>query len=256
MLNALNFGTPVRLIDLAANPADPENGLLYYNSTDDRYVVYIAGAFDYLAKGSELDTLEVSMGSAINGDGSFNSSAFTSATFIDDAVSFTDAFLQLDSAIGSISVSMQDAYDGGNDIVTLASTPVNVTGPAGIRSTLLELHDESASGVMQREYVDGINLAVGGPTVISELSNDEAAYPAIIVNYSIIGVDLHRRVGRLLVTWEATTNTTSLSEDFADTGDVGIAFTATRSGGDLQISSENTSGVAATMNVEIVRFPA
>ena len=60
MLNALNFGTPIRLLSLTADPALPENGLMFYNSASHKYIAYKNGGFDYFAMGSDLDAVTAS----------------------------------------------------------------------------------------------------------------------------------------------------------------------------------------------------
>jgi hypothetical protein len=266
MLNALNFGSPVRLRSLAANPASPENGLMYYNTAVDAlksYVVYADGAFDYLTLGSETDAIEGSIGSCIDTDGAWI--GFSGTTNLDAVLSITDALETLDSALGAVAVSLQDAYDGGQTISTTAiNTPVTISGTTyglivsaagGVRTTLLEKTD--GANIMQAEYLHGINLASGGgATNVAELTNVAATWPSVIINYTVIGDGNDRRVGRLLVTYEADTNTTSISDDFTETAALGLVFSADINAGNMRVLCNNTSATAGTMNAEITRFPA
>ena len=263
MLNTLKFGAPIRLKNLAAAPAGPENAAAYYNSTNHQVAVYVDGAWDYLALGSEVDTLEGSMGAAITGDGSFNVAAFSTASFIDDATSFTNAFLQLDAAISATdaNVTLQDAYDNGAAIIT-DGADVAISGDAqlvvsatqGIKSNILEMYDAAASVTeySQRRYYDAIVLTGNTTEVQSEFYCAIATWGGIIINYVITDTSNERRIGRLLVTHDSGTGTT-ISDDYAETDAIDLTWTAAINGG-MEISSTRSDSTNLSMNAEVVRF--
>jgi len=264
MLNTLKFGAPIRLKNLAAAPAGPENAAAYYNSTNHQVAVYVDGAWDYLALGSEVDTLEGSMGAAITGDGSFNVAAFSTASFIDDATSFTNAFLQLDAAISATdaNVTLQDAYDNGGAIVTAGEVDVAISGPEqlvvsatqGIKSNILEMYDAAASVTeySQRRYYDAIVLTGNTTEVQSEFDCAIATWGGIIINYVITDTSNERRIGRLLVTHG--TKGTTISDDYAETASLDLTWTAAISASTLEISSTRSDSTNLSMNAEVVRF--
>ena len=261
MLNTLKFGAPIRLKNLAAAPAGPENAAAYYNSTDHQVAVYVNGGWDYLALGSEVDTLEGSMGAAITGDGSFNVAAFSTASFIDDATSFTNAFLQLDAAISATdaNVTLQDAYDNGAAIITdVADVAISgdaqlvVSATQGIKSNILEMYDAAAE-YSQRRYYDAIVLTGNTTELQSEFDCAIATWGGIIINYVITDTSNERRIGRLLVTHDSVTGTT-ISDDYAETASLDLTWTAAISASTLKISSTRSDSTNLSMNAEVVRF--
>ena len=116
MLKALKFGTPIRLKRLAVAYPLPEDGTVYYDNVNHRVAVHVDTGWDYLSLGSETDRLQGSVGQAIDTDGAWL--GFSNTFFLDSALTISDSLEKLDSQLGTIEISLQRAYDEGNEIIT------------------------------------------------------------------------------------------------------------------------------------------
>jgi hypothetical protein len=233
----------------------------------------------------ELDTLEGSIGAAVDGDGSFDATAFAGTNYLTSSLTLTSAMIDLDTQIASISVSLQDAYDGGNTIAldgsnliisSVASEALEVTATGGIIANKLtssgsglSFVDDSASMVwdskilhrydgansVAQEYVDGIAISPSTTAVISDLTVAHASWKSQILEYSLVDNSGNRRVGRLLITTDGTD--VSVAHDYAETAAIAISWSAAINGANLEVSyTSGAIGVTNTMCVDVKRFRA
>ena len=102
----------VKLETLSSHPnSDNFVGRIYFNSGDKLFYYCtnpvgpvftpFATGGDATALQNEVDAIEASLGAGIGTNGSFQTAGFTGATYISSPTSFTNAIMQLDSAINS-----------------------------------------------------------------------------------------------------------------------------------------------------------
>ena len=116
MLKALKFGTPIRLKRLAVAYPQPEDGTVYYDNVNHRVAVHVDAGWDYLPLGSEVDRTQGSIGNIVDTDGAWL--GFSDTFFLDSALTIAESFEKLDSQLGTVDLSLQRAYEEGNEIIT------------------------------------------------------------------------------------------------------------------------------------------
>lgn len=164
----------LRIEKVSTNPTHlgaADQGRLIFNTTDGKLYqgsisawVAVATGGDASALQTEVDAIETSLGTIVNGDGTFNAAALTGATYIGSSTSVTDALLDLDAALNSNNtlaelddVSLTAAATG--DILRYngtawADASLSEAGIQPLDATLTALAALSGTGIVVETGVD------------------------------------------------------------------------------------------------------
>jgi hypothetical protein len=258
MKSVLKFGVPIKLRSLVyaadEGPANPENGALFYNSDAavGKISAYLDGSWQQLATQEELDVTQFSIGECMDGDGGWvgfgTGLPAGNSNYMDGEIGITSCLLALDARLALS--SLDEAYKIGGTITTQAisgplygpvvvagTESLNVTAAGGLQAKLIKLMDGSA--FVQETYKAGLTLTDNsGPTALSALSFAFATYCASQIEYTIqeaIGI----RTGRIFVVCDGST--VSITDDYTETGDVGVTWTSAINGTDLEVKYTTTN---------------
>lgn len=125
----------------------------------------------------------------------------------------------------------------------------NISG-FGVLVTSALREGTTTSLYTERTYVPSSTLAGSTTAVISSFSFAFATFDSIKIEYKIKQATSNKiRTGTLLITTDGSV--TSISEQFIETSDVGITFSAALNAGNVEISYTNASANASTMRAEM-----
>jgi hypothetical protein len=230
MSNFLKYGNAIRLAQLSADPSNPENGLMYYNTTSNVVRQYINGGWQNVASGSvALTGQALDQNRAIVGNAS-NLSAAVDTSSVGDILADSTNGLTIKTGVivnadinasagidaskladGSVSNAELQALDG---VTSSIQTQLNGKASATNVSNLITLSGVAADSTSLGTFPGAI--ITDNSTIKSGLSQLEAAIEGLPSPIVYKG------------TYNASTNTPTLAN--ADTGKTGFLYYVTVAG--------------------------
>jgi hypothetical protein len=166
-----------------------------------------------------------------------NSQELVSRQYVDDAI----------ASIPPSATSLQDAYDGGNTILTQAGNPIELTGPEGI--TVTKTTFTNPQSLVTKQYVDDAT-----PTVTLQDAYDagnsittQAGFPVTIDNAMLLKSASSTQEINFTVPTTAGNNIISTSQNLELQAPV-VQINSTNSGKGLDISSNQVIGQPVTID--------
>lgn len=170
MADFLKYGNAIRLAQLAADPSNPENGLMYYNTNTGFIRQYVNGSWEDVAQGAvdlvgqALNENEVIVGDATNVSAAVDTSAvgdiladsttgltvkagLDAALIADGSVSNAE-FQALDGVTGDIQPQIDDVVSDVADLVTLSGVVAGSTDLGTFTGTIIS-DGETVKGALQ-----------------------------------------------------------------------------------------------------------
>lgn len=144
-------------------------------------------------------------------------------------------------------------YLSGEDTSTFTGAALNIS--SGNTGTV-KVHRYSSQEFLEEEYFDSLTLLAASNLSISELKLVTSEWKSMVAQYTIINsVTGNRRVGRLYVVVNETSNVASITDEHAQTGNVGVSWTTAFDVID-NLELRYTSTDECTMHVDVKRMRA
>jgi len=172
-----------------------------------------------------------------------------------DAIEWKDVFAHSLSHNDASNPNLSVQTTGNNGSVVLSA---HGSGNTDVKATLLRRSEGAASSnFIEQQYVDATTLSNNQTdTVITALTFAHASFEALEVVYKVKEATTNRvRFGTLTVVTNGTD--VSVTDNFHDTADVGVSFSAAINGADVEVKYTTTnSGNARTMRADVRRIRA
>lgn len=142
-----------------------------------------------------------------------------------------------------------DANDDGTVEVSITSAKMRVA-PIASRGA-------SDSSDVEEEYKHSValNASVGSPTAVAALGFAHADFEGVEISYKMKESTSNRvRIGTIRIGTNGTD--TTITDEFAETADLGVAWTVAISGANVEVRYTNSAGNAVTMRADVKRFRA
>lgn len=142
-----------------------------------------------------------------------------------------------------------DANDDGTVEVSITSAKMRVA-PIASRGA-------SDSTDVEEEYKHSValNASVVSPTAVAALGFAHADFEGVEISYKMKEATSNRvRIGTIRIGTNGTD--TTITDEFAETADLGVAWTVAISGANVEVRYTNSAGNAVTMRADVKRFRA
>lgn len=133
MADFLKYGNAIRLAQLSADPSNPENGLMYYNTVANEVRQYINGSWEAVPNGDQIDTLQTDIDDLVTLSGvaanATDLGSFTGSV-ISDNETIKGALQDLETFIESIPSPLYYAgtWDASTNTPTLDNSDTGMEG--------------------------------------------------------------------------------------------------------------------------------
>lgn len=234
--NIYKYAGPIRVGILASDPATAENGMVYYNSTDNAFKMYASGSWQPLA-GTEFLTSLFRIDDSTDSTKkiAFDASGITTATT--RTITMPDANVNL----GLVSTALQTSQLGANSGVASLDSSGKIP-----TAQLPALAITSVSVVTDNTARDALTVQEGDVAVVTSTGKtfiyDGAAWVEITASGAVTSVN-------------GQTGTVSLNSDNISEGSTNLYFTNARAQS-ATIAQAITSGVTDKAPSEDVVFNA
>lgn len=224
MINVQKFSGAIKIGALASDPSSPENGLMYYNTTDGKFRKYEGGAWSDIAAGDVLDTIfRISDNSDPTKKIAFEASGITTATT--RTITMPDSNVNL----GLVATAIQSSEKGANNGVATLDAGGKIPSaqiPAVAITSVYVVANQAARLALTAQEGDVAVQTDNGLTYI--LSTNDPTQNADWIQITAAGA---------VTSVNGQTGTVSLDTDDVAEGTTNKYYTATQARTDLIASS-------------------
>lgn len=246
-LNAKKFSGPIKVGSVSADPSSPQNGELYYNTTSNVFRKYENGSWMNLSTSVSTfsdSAFRVQDNADATKQMAFEVSAITTGTT--RTVTMPDSNVNLGliaTALQSVSQDTAPQLGGNLDL-----------NSKDLLGTMKRAAVATPTKFVEQQYIHDTALVAATTAVIAALTFAFATYSSIQIDYAIRqDTSLITRQGTLRVATDGTI--VSITDEFSETNDAEIAFTAAVNGANIEISYTNADGALdAHARLDVKRF--